>query len=635
MSFTASFLRWMLLGTLLFVSGALLYYGAVHDSAIMDELAHIPSGYSYVRYFDYRLNPEHPPLLKALSGLPLLALDLTFPLDKPSWLSDVNGQWAAGTQFLYESGNDARKVILWSRFAPIAVTLLLVLSAYLLSAQLLGRWWAFIPALFTALSPNFLAHGHYVTTDVAAAFGVFIATWSFAAMLQKPSRGRFLVAGLCFGMAQLLKFSAVLLVPYLFLLAFVFYAASVRRDWRNVSPLTRISRFIRRGFRYLFLTAGVMAIGGVLIYGTYFIFTRGYPAERQVSDTVFILGSYAGGPTAPGDACRPARCPADAVIAMAKSEPLRPLSQYLLGVLMVVQRSAGGNTAYFLGEVSSAGWWYYFPVVYVLKEPLAVLAFVALGMFFGTMSVLRALFRRRWRFSEYLAINFYEFAMLVFVIFYWAWSMQSTLNIGVRHVLPTLPFIYILATGAIKRRFLGSAFSPRPFSLSSILGVLKTIFTFSAKSLALALLFLLFFLDVSAAFPHYLSYFNQLGGGTGRGYNAVVDSNYDWGQDLGRLSDWVRDNNVETIAVDYFGGGNPRYELGERFIPWWSAKNNPREEGIRWLAVSVNTLQGALGTPAPGFVRKPEDEYRWLSAAEDPYRPYARAGTSIFIYKLE
>src|SRR3989344_6512853 len=87
MSAAASFLRWMLLGAVLFTSGSLLYYGAANDSAVMDELAHIPAGYSYVKELDDRLNPEHPPLLKALSALPLLALDLNFPTDKPSWQS--------------------------------------------------------------------------------------------------------------------------------------------------------------------------------------------------------------------------------------------------------------------------------------------------------------------------------------------------------------------------------------------------------------------------------------------------------------------------------------------------------------------------------------------------------------------
>ena len=46
---------------LLAVSLILMLNASFGDSAIMDELAHIPAGYGYVKYFDYRPNPEHPP----------------------------------------------------------------------------------------------------------------------------------------------------------------------------------------------------------------------------------------------------------------------------------------------------------------------------------------------------------------------------------------------------------------------------------------------------------------------------------------------------------------------------------------------------------------------------------------------
>ena len=64
------------------------------ESMIYDERAHIPAAYSYVRFGDMRLNPEHPPLLKDLAGLPLLALDLSFPLNSPEWRSGTNEQWS-------------------------------------------------------------------------------------------------------------------------------------------------------------------------------------------------------------------------------------------------------------------------------------------------------------------------------------------------------------------------------------------------------------------------------------------------------------------------------------------------------------------------------------------------------------
>ena len=65
-------------------------------STTMDEKAHIPSAYTYVKYHDMRLNPEHPPLLKDLAGFPLLLLNPVFPESILLWTTGVNEQWTLG-----------------------------------------------------------------------------------------------------------------------------------------------------------------------------------------------------------------------------------------------------------------------------------------------------------------------------------------------------------------------------------------------------------------------------------------------------------------------------------------------------------------------------------------------------------
>ncbi len=83
----------IILVSILALSLGLMVFSSLQESAIMDELAHIPAGYSYLNNLDYRLNPEHPPLVKMFAGLPLLFLDLNFPTDDPAWSEKVNGQW--------------------------------------------------------------------------------------------------------------------------------------------------------------------------------------------------------------------------------------------------------------------------------------------------------------------------------------------------------------------------------------------------------------------------------------------------------------------------------------------------------------------------------------------------------------
>ncbi len=637
------------------ISFSLMLWAALGDSAIMDELAHIPAGYGYARFLDYRLNPEHPPLLKTFAALPLLFLNLKFPTQSPAWTTDTNGQWQTGAEFFYQSGNNANQIIRLARIAPIILTLLLIVLIYLWSKELLGNWWALLPTFLFALSPTVLAHGHYVTTDIAATFGVVVGSYFFIKFLNSLSRRHLLYAGLAFGLAQLMKFSVVLLIPYFFIIISFFFFSTIIRDWSITEPAVRFKRFSLRAWKYLKSTIVIFLIGYVLIvYPVYFLFTFNYPIQKQASDTEFILTSFAGGPTPIDKICQPLRCLADFNIWLAKNNLTRPFAQYLLGVLMVLQRSAGGNTSYFLGQVSAAGSPYYFPVVYFLKEPLPVLLIVFIALILAVWLVIKKIKNYKSKvisyfFNDYLGVNFSEFSMLVFIIFYWLYSVRSPLNIGVRYLLPTVPFIYILSASAWKRWLSENKFERFRLQFRWLWSFLKSAVWLAFKNLFLAVLLIWLFLETIFSAPYFLSYFNELGGGFRNGYRFVTDSNYDWGQDLLRLKAFVNernndnnpDNDIPLIAVDYFGGGNPKYYLGEKEVDWQSSKGNPVKQGIRWLAVSINTLEGAVQPLAPGQTRNSEDEYRWLTALRPPLPgmgnvppPDYRAGTSIFIYKL-
>ncbi len=618
------YLSWILLLLIILASFLLMFYSSKGESAIMDELAHIPAGYGYDRYLDYRLNPEHPPLIKALAALPILFQEVNFPTDKASWQSDVNGQWSAGAQFLYESGNDADEIIQWMRLGPMILVLLLILLIYIWAKELMGKNWALLPAFLFGFSPTVLAHGHYVTTDLGAAFGIFAASYFFIKYLFNPSRKHLIFAGIFFGIAQLLKFSAVLLVPFFGFLILVFVIWKAKNGYPK--------KFWRIFFQKVLSLILIFVIGYILVWIVYGIFTLNYPIEKQKADTEFILTSFAGGPVrhaSQGDAGESSpllsscidspglRCLAEVNIKMASNRITRPLAEYMLGVLMVIQRSSGGNTAYFLGEVSGGGWWYYFPVVFLLKEPLASLILIALALLIALWNIgkkLKAMFKA---FGNYLGTHFAEFSMIVFVIFYWVYSVKSPLNIGVRHILPTIPFIYILSAGVFKK------WSEKGL-ISSIL----------KKALIFGLAFW-YLMETLISAPFFISYFNHFGGGTENGYTYVTDSNYDWGQDLKRLASWVENppagEKIEKIAVNYFGGGSPEYYMGDKAKNWQSSDGNPLKERIQWFAISINNLQGALGKLTDPNLRNPEDEYSWL---KNPYEPYAKAGTSIFIYKL-
>ena len=593
----------VLLGIML----ALMLGSSWSDSAIIDELAHIPAGYAYVYLRDYRLNPEHPPLVKALAALPLRFIPVHFPTDVKSWTDDINGQWVQGAIFLYEAGNNPDAVL---RLMRIPGMLLAVLFGWLLWAwarREFGGRVALLTLFCYAFSPTFIAHARFVTTDLAAAFGFFIGIVAFLTFLRAPTVKHAVIAGLAFGIAELLKFSLILLLPLYGLLLIAWTASQVRLSWQERSRL-----LLRLAAKCLL----VIAVGIVLISLAYAYAVASYPAERQYRDAEFILTSFR------------VRSWVDFDLWLIGHDLTRPLGQYLLGLIMVLQRAAGGNTQYFLGTLSAAGDMRYFPLLYLFKETTAlhILSLIALGAAIQRVGAARK--KSAAAVLGWIQSHFAVFAAMAFIAIYWSSSVTSTLNIGVRHVLPTFPFIYLLVSRQISIWLRPPGDEPTASWWERTTRATEAYLRSIPRYLIVALLLIWMAASTLAAYPSYLSYYNELAGGTDRGYLIGVDSNYDWGQDLKRLAAFAEARGIQRIAVDYFGGGNPGYELGERFEPWWSAKGYPPDGG--WFAVSATFQMGAYGRPVKGFIRKPEDSYEWLK----PFQPVARAGKSIFIYQL-
>ncbi len=624
--------------TLLGIMFVLMASSVRNDSAIMDELAHIPSGYSYVALKDMRLNPEHPPLIKDLAGIPLLFLDLAFPTDVPAWTEYLNGQWDMGRMFLYEAGNDADQILWWSRVPMMLLAILFGWILFSWTRRRFGDETALLALFLFAFSPTFIAHSRYVTTDIAAAFGFLIGLLTFIDFLEQPTRKNIIIAGIALGVAQLLKFSVVLLLPVYGIITLLWIFASHSNHLSpNISRIMRLKHVIRYSMPLIgkMLLIGIIAV--VVIVAVYQLHVWNYPPERQLADATALLSSFS------------KRGLVDMDLWLIQHDATRALGQYMLGVLMVVQRAAGGNTTYFLGEVSNGGWWYYFPLLYLLKETAVLHMLTALAAGLAAIrlrtkrktektvalnpatttvfSILRFVPLRH--ISNWFRTHLAEASMLIFIAVYWWYSITSTLNIGVRHVLPTFPFIYILVSREITR-WLHGINKPDPKTLAETFHQLYRMHVGNLwKYFAVAFFMFWSAFSVFSAFPHYLSYFNEFAGGSETAYRLVVDSNYDWGQDLKRLRDFTHAHGIERMAVDYFGGGSPAYYLGDAFEPWWSSRGAP--EG--YFAISATFRQGAFGiwtNRLPSQQPLPQDRYLWLREKE----PVARVGESIFIYKF-
>lgn len=563
------------------------------DSLTSDELVHLPAGYSYLTQKDMRLNPEHPPLLKDLAAIPLLFIrDIKFPSEIKAWQENVNDQWEFGSYFLYRTGNPVEKMIFWGKIPMILILVLLGFYIFLWAKELFGNKASLLALFLFSFSPTFLAHGRLVTTDVGAAAGVFIATYYFIKFLKDSSRKNLIIAGIVLGLAQLAKFSVILLLPFFGILIIVWV----------ITKSSGFREFLKTFGRYFVscLLIGLIALS--LIWVVYQYHTWNYPPEKQAEDTASILASDN-------------EFLSNLTIWMADKPVLRPIAHYLLGLIMAFQRTGGGDTTYFLGEVSGAGWKTYFPVVYSIKEPLTFHILTLIALLYAAWLIKKPFWVKPFsRAKNWIKSHFPEFAMLTFIGLYWVTSLTSNLNIGVRHLLPVFPFTILLVSGTIV------------FWLSS--GSFPKI-----KKVFLVWLLLWQAYSIITIYPHFIAYFNELVGRPDQGYIYVADSNLDWGQDLKRLSQWVDEKGIDKIYLDYSGGYDKRYYsaekyyLKEKFAPWWGTRSPEELPKGSYLGVSAFFLQRGRGIPAPSF-NEPTGFYNWLNE----YQPVARAGKSIFIY---
>ena len=563
----------------------LCLFSLFNDCWTFDETTHIVSGYSYLTQQDFRLNPEHPPLIKDLAAAPLLFLNLNFPAEHSAWIQEGDPAWWLqfdfASQFLYQAGNNPDQILLFARIPMILLFIFLAWFVFFWTKKLFGNKTALLSLFFIALSPTFLAHGRLVTTDIGAALGTVLATYFWLKFLKKPSWENVLLTSFILGISLLFKFSLLLLIPFL-LITTLFYV------WVYKKPF----------LKYVALSALIGLIALIfIIWPIYQAHSFNYPVQQQLKDTAFRLDSA----SAPEFLIKP-------LLWMSGQPILRSLSHYFTGIVMTVSRAGGGNTTFYMGQISAEAWRSYFPMVYLIKIPLPFHILTLLALIWFLISIFR---KKNIVIRKWLSEHFTEFAMIIFLVIYWTTSIRGNLNIGVRHLLPVFPFTIILVSRA------------------TVLWLKKPAFL-KIKHIFVGILLLWQIVAVILIYPHFLAYFNELVGGPANGYKYVTDSNLDWGQDLRRLTDFVEKNNIDKIYLNYFGGGSPSYYLGDKYQRWDAKKEPSQLPANSWLAISANELQGGRAIPTKGFDQK-TDHYNWLNQ----YEPETIIGHSIFVYYIK
>lgn len=542
----------------------------VQKSPTYDEQGFIVRGLAYLRQQNRHMRVGHPLGLNAFNAA-LLVGDETvhLPLDHPSW--QETGFHRPAELFLWEIGNNVERIIFIARLPTLWLGLLL--------AAVCGRWaWqltrhrgaGLLALALIALDPNMIAHSGLATTDLGLAATAGLAGFTLWRLLQRPSWSAAVLAGAAFGLLQNSKFTALLFIP---LFGMVLALTGIR-GWRRsrsqpaVGESTVTSDHVP--LRLLPLVA-VYAVAAILtLWATYGFEIGTLPATVPTA-------AFLGGRTV-------------------------PLAHHLEQLLDIGGRMQKSTPAFLLGRYSDRGWWYYFPVAFLLKTPLPTLILLAWALLKG-------------RAAE-AATRFLVVALLLPPLGYMAIALTSDINLGYRHLLPMLPFLAVFTASRLIQ-------PQRPASTGAA--------TFFRRHTVIVLLIAWLFFSSLNSYPHFLAYFNPLAGGPDRGWGALVDSNIDWGQDLAGLKRWLDANKVDHVWLSYFGTARPEYynipftgldSFPPRLMDPQARPFYPYDPAPGIYAISVTNLQGVLF--------QNHDQFAWFRERE----PLAKVGYSIFIYEV-
>jgi len=547
LTFPAIRARWgnsLLAGALVAAFLLQSFFASRVKSPVYDEPAHIAAGLSYVETGEFTANPQHPPLLKEMSGLSLRLAGVRWP-DSAESRALIQGskpqlEWPVGNAIIAANGPD--KVMFWSRLPFILLAALLAILLYVWGREMVGPGAALGALFLYALDPTVLAHSYLVTTDSGLAAFTVLFLWALWSYVRHPGWKRLLLCGLALGAVLGTKFSAILLLPVgaVLLLAAPVPGGSGKKQKKGRAKKPAPEPAPRRPWqmRKFAVAAGAFLamclVAAVVIQALYFF----------------------------------------------SSDPFL----YVAGLQRVNADHQKEYLAFMAGQLEPR-FLSYFAVAYLLKEPVASILLAAVGL----VVLVR---------SRTIAVLKKLFLLLPAAVLFAGYTLAAD-DAGIRYIVPCLPFAF-LAGGVglealIRNRSLGGRWVAAvlcAWIVAAAAGIYPDHLSYFNETACLL------------QEPGQVG----IDGGSRCGPLWLDESNVDWGQGLKQLKAWMDQNGRgRTIHFGYHGSFPPEgYGVSQQKIgmPDLAADRAP---GLyvfsAHLVARVPALAQKLGSDAGQWLR--------------------------------
>ncbi|MCA8992518.1 MAG: glycosyltransferase family 39 protein [Planctomycetaceae bacterium] len=503
---------------------AVAWSGYVH-TPVLDEIAHLPAGLAVLKLGRTDVYSVNPPAVKFVAALPLLLVD-----HQEDWSTlDVSQrkrqEWLLGHQFIRLNGRRTWWLMTLARWSCLPFTVMGALVCWKWANEVLGPEGGFVSLLLWCCSPNVIGYASLITPDIPSSSCFLLASYLFHKWLQSGTWPRVFLCGGAFGLLLLVKTQWIILLAIwpILLGCLLWKHDQLRRQ--NLAQFAVI----------LLLAWNILCAG----YGF-----------RGVGTRLGTIPFYSAMLT--GETRHPTSAGPDRIQWKFLHDVPSPLPvDFIQGIDRQKIDFEMGRQCYLLGKWYERGHWSFYIVALAVKLPSGLI----LLLFCGAILVMVHWSRSIGELREFSAL--FLPAMVLFAIA----SMQTGLHTYFRYMTPVLPVAYLFAAWTWQ--------SLRQTRLH----------WFATLCCALCVV------ESLAVYPHGMSFFNMLSGGSAHGHKILTDANIDWGQDLMFVERWIEDHpEARPITLTTWELFDPN-EFG---LP--PALKDPTKPGPGWHIVSLNKL---------------------------------------------